>query len=471
MSQKKPVIKPMIKINAPYDGQFIKELQTTSWEEADVVLDEMSALFKDRSRWLPKFERIAILEKFGKKLAARADELALQSAEEGGKPLNDSIIEINRAVNGVSIAIRELAQLKGAEIPMGLTASSQLHMAYTMIEPAGVVVALSAFNHPMNLIIHQVIPAVAVGCPVLIKPASATPLSCFSIVELLYEAGLPEGWCRSIVCSNEVASKLASDARISFVTFIGSAKVGWRIRANLAPGVRCALEHGGAAPIIIEPDADIDSILPGIVKGGYYHAGQVCVSVQRAFVHKLIMAEVKEKLTPMVSALKVGDPKEMATEVGPLIHSKEVDRVDEWVKEAVYAGAELATGGSKISSSCFEPTLLVNPPLDAKVSTDEIFGPVLCLYEYAHYLDAVEMANSVPFTFQASVFTKNIDVALDCVGRLKGTAVMVNEHTAFRVDWMPFGGAEMSGLGMGGIGYSMRDMCHEKLMVIKSNAV
>ncbi|MCK4912084.1 MAG: aldehyde dehydrogenase family protein, partial [Thermodesulfovibrionales bacterium] len=331
MSPKKAKPKPKIKITAPYDGHLIKELQATSWEEADAILDEMSALFKDRATWLPKYERIAILERFGKLLAAKADELALQSAQEGGKPLTDSIIEINRAVNGVSIAIRELAQLKGAEIPMELTESSKNHMAYTMIEPAGIVVALSAFNHPMNLIIHQVIPAVAAGCPVIVKPASATPLSCFSIVELLYEAGLPERWCRSIVCSNDVASKLASDGRISFVTFIGSARVGWQIRANLAPGVRCALEHGGAAPIIIEPDADIDSILPGIVKGAYYHAGQVCVSVQRAFVHKDIMAEVKQKITPMVSALKVGDPKEAATEVGPLIHNKEADRVEQWV--------------------------------------------------------------------------------------------------------------------------------------------
>ncbi len=462
---------PKIKINAPYDGQFISELQTTSWEEASSILDGMADLFKDRARRLPKFERIAILEGFGKLLAAQADELALQSAHEGGKPLADSIIEINRAVNGVDIAIRELAQLKGAEVPMELTESSKNHMAYTMIEPAGIVVALSAFNHPMNLIIHQVIPAVAVGCPVLIKPASATPLSCFSIIELLYEAGLSKDWCRAIVCSNEVASKLASDGRISFVTFIGSAKVGWRIRANLAPGVRCALEHGGAAPIIIEPDADIDAILPGIVKGGYYHAGQVCVSVQRAFVHRDIISEVKEKMLPMITALRVGDPKEAATEVGPLIHNKEVDRVEQWVAEAVDAGAELATGGSRTSASCFEPTLLINPPLDAKVSTEEIFGPVVCLYEYAHYLDAVEMANNVPFSFQASVYTKNMDTALDCVKRLKGTAVMVNEHTAFRVDWMPFGGAELSGLGMGGIGYSMRDMCHEKLMVIKSGAV
>jgi acyl-CoA reductase-like NAD-dependent aldehyde dehydrogenase len=460
-----------LEVTAPYDGHKIKELPMTQWKEADAILGSMASLFADRSKRLPKHERIKILENLKGLLTENSDELARQSAQEGGKPLADSIVEINRAINGVDIAIRELHNLRGTEIPMELTESSVNHMAYTMMEPAGVVVALSAFNHPMNLIIHQVVPAVAVGCPVLVKPASATPLSGFSIVELLYKAGLPKQWCKAIVCSNEVSTKLASDPRVAFITFIGSAKVGWKLRSALAPGVRCALEHGGAAPIIVEPDSDLDAILPGIVKAGYYHAGQVCVSVQRAFVHKDIIKEVREKMAPMVSALKVGDPLDAATEVGPLIKNAEVDRVEDWVKEAASAGADIVTGGAKISASCFEPTLMVNPPMDVKISREEIFGPVVALYEYDDYLKAIEMANAVPFAFQASVFTKNLDVALDCVKRLKGTAVMVNEHTAFRVDWMPFGGAEMSGLGMGGIGYSMRDMCNEKLMVIKSQAV
>jgi acyl-CoA reductase-like NAD-dependent aldehyde dehydrogenase len=460
-----------LKVTAPYDEHLIKELPLTSMAEAETMLQEAYALHQDRSRWLPKPERIRILKGFAKLLAENVESLARQAAEEGGKPLVDSIIEVNRAVNGVEVALQELAQMGGTEIPMELNEASKNHMAYTMIEPRGVVAAVSAFNHPVNLIIHQVVPAMATGCPVIVKPAAATPLSCFSVVDMLYKAGLPKEWCRAIVCDRNVTNKIVSDSRIQFVTFIGSAKVGWKLRSSLAPGAHCALEHGGAAPIIVEPDADIDNILPGLVKGGYYHAGQVCVSVQRVFIHKKIIGEVKEKMITMVKKLKVGDPVDKETEVGPLIKTGEVERVDNWVKEAVIEGAELLCGGNKISNTCYEPTLLLNPSQESKCSTEEIFGPVVCLYEYENYGDAIEMANQVPFNFQASIYTESLNTALDCVKRLKAKAVMVNEHTAFRVDWMPFGGAEMSGLGVGGIGYSMRDMCHEKLMVIKSGSV
>lgn len=460
-----------LKVTSPYDGHLIRELPMTSWEEADRILDEADALFRDRSRWLPKYERIRVLKNFRELLSQNVETLARQAAEEGGKPLVDSIIEVNRAVNGAGVAIRELEEMRGMEIPMELNEASKNHMAYTMLEPLGIVVAVSAFNHPVNLIIHQVIPAVAAGCPVIVKPAAATPLSCFSVVDMLYKAGLPEEWCKAIVCDREVTNRIVSDHRIRFVTFIGSAKVGWKLRSSLAPGVNCALEHGGAAPVIVEADANIDAILPGLVKGGYYHAGQVCVSVQRVFVQNAIINEVKEKMTVMVKKLKVGDPVEKATEVGPLIKRDAIDRVDAWVKEAIDQGAQLLCGGKKISDTCYEPTLLLNPSQMSKCSQEEIFGPVVCLYEYDNYIDAIEVANMVPFNFQASIYTESLNVALDCVKRLKAKAVMVNEHTAFRVDWMPFGGAEMSGLGVGGIGYSMRDMSHEKLMVIKSGAV
>jgi acyl-CoA reductase-like NAD-dependent aldehyde dehydrogenase len=457
-----------LKVTAPFDEHLIREIPLTSMEDADRLLEEAYTLFQDRSRRLPKFERIKILKHFRQMLSENVETLAKQAAAEGGKPLVDSLIEVNRAVNGVDIAIQELGQMRGMEIPMELNESSKNHIAYTMLEPKGVVVAISAFNHPVNLIIHQVIPAVATGCPVIVKPAAATPLSCFSVVEMLYKAGLPEKWCKAIVCDREVTNKIASDNRIKFVTFIGSARVGWKLRNNLAPGATCALEHGGAAPVIVEPDADIDAVLPGLVKGGYYHAGQVCVSVQKMFVHREIMPELKEKMIAMVKKLNVGDPVDMSTEVGPLIKPGEVKRVDSWVKEAVNEGAELLCGGKKISNTCYEPTLLLNPSQASKCSKEEIFGPVVCLYEYESYRDAVELANEVPFNFQAAIYTESLNTALDCVKRLKATAVMVNEHTAFRVDWMPFGGAEMSGLGTGGIGYSMRDMCHEKLMVIKT---
>jgi acyl-CoA reductase-like NAD-dependent aldehyde dehydrogenase len=457
----------MLEVKSPYDLHTIKEIPLTTAGEAETMLEETYRLHSEGTERLSKARRIEILRRFGKLLQDRAEFLARQAAEEGGKPLKDSVIEVNRAINGVEVAIAELYNMRGTEIPMELNAASLDHIAYTMLEPAGVVFAISAFNHPVNLIIHQVIPAVATGCPVIVKPAAATPLSCFSVVEMLYEAGLPEQWCRAIVCDREVTNRIASDGRIAFLSFIGSASVGWRLRSSLAPGVTCALEHGGAAPVIIEPDADMDAFLPGLVKGGYYHAGQVCVSVQRVFVHKDIMAELSGRMAAMVKDLKVGDPLEETTDVGPLIKTKEVLRVDEWVREAVAGGAELLCGGSPVGETCYEPTLLVYTPPESKCSTEEVFGPVVSLYEYEDLDRAIEMANSLPFNFQASVYTASLNTAQDCVKRLKAKAVMVNEHTAFRVDWMPFGGSGMSGLGTGGIGYSMRDMCSEKLVVLR----
>ena len=212
-------------------------------------------------------------------------------------------------------------------------------------------------------------------------------------------------------------------------------------------------------------------MLPALLKGAFYHAGQVCVSVQKVFIHKNIFDEVAQQLVVMASKLVVGNQMNSTTEVGPLILPREVDRVEEWVNEAITEGAKLLTGGKRISETCYEPTVLLNPPLDAKVSTLEIFGPVVCLYSYSDRDAAIEIANSLDVHFQAAVYTKNLDVAMDCVKKLNASAVMVNDHTAFRVDWMPFGGRDASGIGMGGISYTMQEMTREKLMVIKSNVL
>jgi acyl-CoA reductase-like NAD-dependent aldehyde dehydrogenase len=209
-----------------------------------------------------------------------------------------------------------------------------------------VALAISAFNHPLNLIIHQVVPAIATGCPVMVKPASSTPISCFNLVRLLYEAGLPEDYCTALVCNRDLAEKLASDPRIGYVTFIGSQEVGWHLRSILAPGTRVALEHGGVAPVIVDKSAEIDEIVTGISKGGFYHAGQVCVSVQKVFVHQDLARPFAEKLAEVADSLIVGDPLDPLTDVGPMIAESEVKRVHEWVKEAVAAGAEILAGGS-----------------------------------------------------------------------------------------------------------------------------
>lgn len=461
----------MLKVFSPYDQSLIKEIPLVGKKEVEEALIKAHNLFQDQSNWLPAHERIAILERTAEIMKSRIEELTKTAALEGGKPYVDSKVEILRAINGVKLAAEHIGQLKGGQIPMGLTKASENRIAFTTREPIGVVVAVSAFNHPLNLIVHQVVTAVATGCPVIVKPASTTPLSCLALADILKEAGLPKGWCQVTVCRNDVAEKLVTDDRVNYFSFIGSAKIGWYLKSQLSPGTRCALEHGGAAPVIVEKDADIDKMIPALLKGGFYHAGQVCVSVQRVFAHESICSDTANQLAEGAGKLIVGDQMDEKTEVGPLILPREVDRVEEWVDEAVEDGAELLCGGKRISDTCYEPTVLLNPPANAKVSTLEIFGPVVCIYSYSERNKAIEIANSLDVHFQAAVFTKNLDVALDTVKKLNATAVMVNDHTAFRVDWMPFGGRDSSGIGMGGIQYTMHEMTREKLMLIKSDVL
>jgi len=347
--------------------------------------------------------------------------------------------------------------------------SSAHRMAVTRKEPVGVVVAVSAFNHPLNLIVHQVAAAVAVGCPVIVKPARDTPLSCLRFAEILHEAGLPPEWCQVLIASETpVATKLVTDPRVGFFSFIGSARVGWMLRSQLAPGARCALEHGGAAPAILADDADMDLALRTILKGGFYHAGQVCVSVQRVFVPRNRAREFATRLAEKAAKLSIGDPTLAETDVGPLIRHEEVVRVHDWVTEAVEAGAERLSGGEPISESCYPCTVLLDPPENAKVSTLEVFGPVVCVYGYDELDEAIARANSLPVSFQASVYTSNLDTAMKAFKHLDASAVMVNDHTAFRIDGMPFAGLRESGLGVGGIPHTMEDMQVNKMLVINS---
>ena len=458
-----------LKVRSPYDGHLIKEVDLDDETRIEQALTTAEKL--EQKKPLPIPERISILNKTADLVEAKAEEFARQSAEEGGKPLIDSRIELTRAVQGIREAANSIGQLTGHEIPMNLTPSSMNRMAFTTREPIGIVAAISAFNHPFNLIVHQVIPGVAVGCPVIVKPARTTPLSCLNLVNSLYEAGLPKEWVQVIICKGSQAEKFATDPRVSFLTFIGSGEVGWGLRSKLAEGARCALEHGGAAPVIVEPDADIDDALPLLAKGGFYHAGQVCVSVQRIFVHEDIVESFSNKLVVIAKNLVVGDPTDEKTEVGPLIEEGEVDRIHNWVEEAKAAGGKILTGGNKIGNTCYEPTVILNPPYDINVSQCEIFGPVINIYSYKNRNEAIKFANDVPFAFQAAVFTNDINAALESAKDLNAAAVMINDHTAFRVDWMPFAGRKSSGLGVGGILPSMIEMTEEKLIVFRSKLI
>ncbi|MBL1320268.1 MAG: aldehyde dehydrogenase family protein [Methylophaga sp.] len=459
-------------VTSPFDDSLIATVETANLDDINQALTIASKLFADRDKWLPASERIAILDRAVAIMEDRAEELALESAREGGKPLIDSRVEMARCIDSLRTCVDTLRSDCSKPVPMGINGSSEHRLTMMKKEPIGVVVAVSAFNHPLNLIAHQVGPAIATGCPVIVKPAENTPLSCYRLVNIFHEAGLPAQWCQAVLpMDHTVAEKLVTDPRVAFFSFIGSAKVGWYLRSKLAAGTRCALEHGGVAPVIMTADADLSIAIPGLAKGGFYHAGQVCVSVQRIFAHQSIARDVVQQLSDAANKLNVGDPLSDKTEVGPIIRQGEVERIDSWVQEAISEGAELLAGGKTLANHCYAPTVLYNPSEDSKVSNAEIFGPVVCVYPFTDLDQAIATANSLDVAFQASVYSQDIDTAMYVSDRLDASAVMVNEHTAFRVDWMPFAGLKHSGLGTGGISYTMEDMQIDKMIVITSKGL
>ncbi len=461
-----------LEVTSPFDGDVLGTVAQADASDIDYALDTASRLFADRAKWLSKAQRISILERTVVLLEQQADRLAMGSAAEGGKPLMDSQVEMVRCIDSIRLCLDTLRHDISKPVAMGVNAASQHRLTIMNKEPIGVVVAVSAFNHPLNLIAHQVGPAIAAGCPVVVKPAENTPLSCFRLVDIFHQAGLPVEWCQVVMPENhQVAEKMVTDPRVAFFSFIGSAKVGWYLRSKLAAGTRCALEHGGVAPAIMAEDADIAAAIPGLAKGGFYHAGQVCVSVQRLYVDESIARDVANRLVVAANSMVVGDPLSDKTEVGPLIRSAEVERVETWVKEAVSEGAELLCGGHSLPNNCYQPTVLYNPSTDSKVSQAEIFGPVVCIYPFSDLDKAIAEANSLDVAFQASVYSQNINTAMYVANQLDASAVMINEHTAFRVDWMPFAGLKHSGLGTGGIPYTMEDMQVDKMIVVSSTGI
>jgi acyl-CoA reductase-like NAD-dependent aldehyde dehydrogenase len=460
--------KDRLEVRSPFDDSLVGEVPYTPAADMQDALREADELYRDRSRWLQPDVRSGILKKAAALLEQNRASIIDTAIREGGKPYRDSVVEFDRAIDGL-LNCSELVRSEGGHVvPMGATPASRQRIAFTQREPIGPVLALSAFNHPINLIVHQIGPAIAAGCPVLVKPSRDTPLSCLAVVQALWDAGLPQAWCRVLIpASHDATEALLRDPRLRFLSFIGSAEVGWGLRSRMAPGVRCALEHGGIAPVIVAADADLDLAASGVAKGGFYHAGQVCVSVQQVFVHRDVAESFSERLIKIAGALKTGNPLDHDTDVGPLIKVSEADRVERWIASAKEQGASIALGGRRIGPTLIAPTILRDAPPQAEVSTREIFGPVVSMHAYDDLSQALLRANSPFFAFQAGVFTRSLETAMQAYAGLNAAAVMVNDHSAFRVDWMPFAGLNQSGLGVGGIPHTYREMTVEKMLVLK----
>ena len=453
----------------PFTSEVIAILKIQPKEEAFKILDNAFDLHKRSPNGLPKEKRIQILEKFYDHLKLHQEELIQKSISEGGKPLQDTILEMNRALEGVKLGIQSVRNICGEIIPMDLNEASSNKLAFTSKSPIGVVLSISAFNHPINLAIHQIVPCIAAGCPVIYKPALTTPLVSSRIIELLLEAGLPKEWCSYLLCDNEVIRLLAKSNLLGYISFIGSPEIGWNMKKNIAPGVKITLEHGGNAPIIISKNANISKAAPQVAKAGFYHAGQVCVSAQRVYVHEENIASFTSQLNLQAQLQKVGNPKNKTTLIGPIITEEAINRIDKWVMEAINEGATLICGGNKLKNNCYEPTILLNPSKKSAVTKAEIFGPIICIYSFQTNEEAINEANSSPYIFQSAAYSQNLNESFEFSKNLNGSAVIINSHPAFRVDWMPFGGQGLSGEGLGGIDYSVQEMLKQKLIVIQQD--
>ena len=462
--------RPQAEVVDPYDRKPWQSLDLADADDIEQALQAASAVHADRGRWLDGDERIEILSRAASHIEAKLEEFTEDLAREGGKPYSDAKIETVRAVDGLRNC-SELLRNHGAGegIATGINAASKQRISFSSHEPIGVVVAISAFNHPLNLAVHQIGPAIAAGCPFVLKPATATPFSAYRLLDVLHQCGLPADHGQALLTQNsQLSQALACDRRVGFLSFIGSAEVGWMLRSCLAAGARCALEHGGSAPVIVDKGVDIAKTAALLARGGYYHAGQVCISVQRVYADEAIAEELAAALVETAGHMPVGAQLEKGTAIGPMISSAEVERVHSWVGEACAGGGKLMCGGEAVSKTCYPATLVWSPPQDCRLSREEVFGPVIALWPYKNVDEAIASANALDYKFQAAVFSPQLDFAMHCYRRLNAAAVMINDHTAWRVDWMPFAGLGHSGYGVGGIPYTFEDMQTRKLAVLQS---
>jgi acyl-CoA reductase-like NAD-dependent aldehyde dehydrogenase len=459
---------PWSEIYSPNDGKLLCKVQQGTEEDIQNILSHTKNIQKTISSLLP-YERSEILKKTAQNLQEIQDQLAFVIASEGGKPLKDAKVEVQRAIGTLELCAEETLRLSGETIPMERSSSGKDHISFTMRDPIGPVLAISAFNHPLNLIAHQVGCALAAGCCVVLKPAPATPMSAHFLEEALKKAGLPSGGLRVVLAEIPLVEKLVSSPVFDYVSFIGSAKVGWNLRKILAPGTRLALEHGGQAPALIREDADIDHAVTTLTRGAFYHAGQVCISTQIIYVHESLFKNFLQKFKESALNLKVGNATDIETDVGPLIRTSEVTRLQSWIEEAIQQGASCELG-NKISGNLkqyLSPTILSNVPSHSKLMTEEAFGPVVCVNSFRDENQVLDDINSSDYLFEASLFTKNISRALQIAKKISTMTFVINNHTAFRVDQMPFGGHKKSGLGMGGVKYSIEEMTRLKQVIIK----
>jgi acyl-CoA reductase-like NAD-dependent aldehyde dehydrogenase len=450
-------------VRSPFDDSVVAQIGTPTDADVEEAAATAASTFEE-SRHLPVHARADALDHISRRLGETVDENAELIAREGGKPLKWAKVEATRAVSTFRWASETIRH--GDDEVMRLDTEAALGSRIGIVRrfPIGPVLGITPFNFPLNLVAHKVAPALGVGAPIVVKPASATPIGSLRLAEFFAETDLPKGMFQVLPVSSKVADGMARDERYRKISFTGSAEIGWYLK-GLDPKKRVTLELGGNAGVIVHADADLDFAAQRVAYGGYYQAGQSCISVQRVLVSSEVYEDFVARLVKEVQNLKVGDPLDPTVDVGPVIQRKEVDRLTEWVNEAVSQGAEVLTGGTG-DGPFFQPTLLADVRPEMRVCREEIFGPVVTISPYQTFEEALGIVNDSKYGLQAGVFTNDITRAFEAQRTIEVGGLIINDVSAFRADQMPYGGSKDSGFGREGLRYAMEEMTEPRIMVL-----
>ncbi len=449
-------------VHSPFNGSVVDEVGIASWDDVNRALAAATIAFGS-TRKQSAFDRSKVLLAAAGAIRMRAEELTRLIVAEGGKPYKSAKVEVARAASTLTWAGEEAKRFTGELIRLDTEEAARGRLGLVRRFPLGVVLGIAPFNFPLNLVCHKVGPALAAGNSIVVKPASATPLSAIALGEILVEAGAGEA-ISVLTCSPDDAERAAQDDRVAKISFTGSTEVGWKLK-SLVPRKKVTLELGGNAAVIVDEGADLDHAAERVAYGGFYQAGQSCISVQRVLVHEKISDAFRDKLVPRVEALVVGDPADEDTDVGPLIDKGALDRVEAWVKEAIDAGAH-ALCGARREDPCYLPTVLTDIRPDMKVSCNEIFGPVVTMQTFSTFDQALEMANDTDYGLQGGVFTNDVEKVFRAHSEWRVGGVIHNDVSAFRADQMPYGGVKDSGYGREGLRYAMEEMSETRILVL-----
>ncbi len=453
-------------VKSPYDGTVVARVAEGDATLVDRAVKAAHEAFETAD--FPQYERAALLDRAAALVRERRDDLAQAIAAEAGKPLKTATVEAERCVDTLTFSATEARKLTGGTVPMAASSAGVGKLGVMLRVPYGVVGAISPFNFPLNLVAHKLGPAIAAGNAIVLKPAGQTPVSALKLAEILVEAGLPDGWLSVIPGpGKEVGNAIVEHELTRALTFTGSAGVGWGIRSKV-PHKKVNLELGSNAPLIVNADGDWETAADKAKLHAFSHAGQSCISIQRILVHEEIADAFIERLVANTETLRVGDPLDSETDVGPLITPGDRDRVKEWIEEAVAAGATLLAGGELVDEGrCLAPTLLGSPPRDAKVWCEEIFGPVATIDRFADFGEALESANDSKFGLQAGVFTRDVSRGIEAANTLEFGGVLINEVPTFRADQMPYGGVKDSGNTREGPSFAVMELTEERFVTLQ----